>query len=151
MATILLVEADSLIVWRLRRQLTGLGHTVPAPAGSAAEGLAAVQAQQPAVVCMDIYGSDTWERVAAGTPVIYLSHASRVRLTRDHRGTVPRFDRAKPFAPEAMVRTLACVFQYGRLQRTLHALAERVTESRRQATALQAQAKDLRQQAAERR
>jgi DNA-binding NtrC family response regulator len=152
MATILIVADDSLIAWSLQRLLTRLGHTVLPPVASAEEGLAAVQASHPEVVFVDVYLSETVDRLrvgqlieAAGIPIIYLSPYSHASFTAANGGTVPLFHLEKPFTEEDVARTLGWAVRYGALQ----ALQQAVVESDAQATELQARVKDFAQQVEE--
>jgi DNA-binding NtrC family response regulator len=156
MATILIVEEDSLIAFGLQRQLTRLGHTVLPPVASAEDGLAAVQAQHPEVVFVDVYLSETLDRLragqlieAAGIPVIYLSPYSRASLAAANGGTAPLFHLEKPFTEEAVARTLAWAVRYGALQRALQTITDVAYESRQQMVMLHARAKELHQQLGE--
>jgi DNA-binding NtrC family response regulator len=54
MARILIVENDRITAWALQRALTRMGHLVVARVFSAAEAMAAVQADRPDVVLLDI-------------------------------------------------------------------------------------------------
>jgi CheY-like chemotaxis protein len=155
MATMLIVTDDRLTAEALRRHLTRHGHTVLPPAPSAEAALAAVQAHHPEVVFMDSRLRDDGAglvagqmiEVTAGIPVIYLSEYPRAQSPAPLDGPALLFSVTNPLDKDALVRTLAWALQYGAHWRTLRALADRAAEGHQQATALWAEAKDLRQQA----
>jgi CheY-like chemotaxis protein len=145
MATMLIVEDDRLIALVLRRQLARLGHTVLPPVASAEDGLAVVLTSHPAVVFMDLYCADLLDRLtvgplieAVGTPVVYLSHASRAAFPAAHGGLAPLFHLMKPLAAEVVARTLEWALAYGALQRLVQALRHGVVERLAQVPILEA-------------
>jgi DNA-binding NtrC family response regulator len=81
MARILIVENDRITAWALQRALTQMGHLVVARVFSAAEAMAAVQADRPDVVLLDIGLREPQDGLLLSldiqtlwsTPVIYLS------------------------------------------------------------------------------
>jgi DNA-binding NtrC family response regulator len=81
MARLLIVEDDRITAFALQRAVTRMGHTVVARVASAAEAMAAVQAERPDVVLLDIGLAGPRDGLLVGldiqtfwsTPVIYLS------------------------------------------------------------------------------
>jgi DNA-binding NtrC family response regulator len=81
MARLLIVEDDRITAFALQRAVTRMGHTVVARVASAAEAIAAVQAERPEVVLLDIGLTGPRDGLLVAldiqtfwsTPVIYLS------------------------------------------------------------------------------
>lgn len=88
MARLLIVEDDRITAWALQRAVTQMGHTVVARVSSAAEAMAAVQADRPDVVLLDIGLTGPQDGLLVGldiqtfwsTPVIYLSGSDPTEL-----------------------------------------------------------------------
>jgi DNA-binding NtrC family response regulator len=88
MARILIVENDRITAWALQRALTRMGHLVVARVFSAAEAMAAVQADRPDVVLLDIGLREPQDGLLLSldiqtlwsTPVIYLSGSDPTAL-----------------------------------------------------------------------
>jgi DNA-binding NtrC family response regulator len=88
MARLLIVEDDRITAFALQRAVTRMGHTVVARVASAAEAMAAVQAERPDVVLLDIGLRGPRDGLLVGmdiqtfwsTPVIYLSGSDPAEL-----------------------------------------------------------------------
>jgi DNA-binding NtrC family response regulator len=118
MARLLIVEDDRITALALQRKVTQMGHTVVARVASAAEAMAAVQAERPDAVLLDIGLSGPQDGLSVGldiqtfwaTPVIYLSGSNPTALG------LPEFPEAlwcyiaKPIDWEQLRTTLARLF-----------------------------------------
>jgi DNA-binding NtrC family response regulator len=114
MARLLIVEDDRITALALQRAVTRMGHTVVARVASAAEAMAAVQANRPDAVLLDIRLSGPQDGLLVGvdmqtfwsTPVIYLSGLDPTQLG------LPEF-------PEALWCYIAKPIDWDRLRDTL--------------------------------
>ena len=110
---VLLVEDDALIALSVASELEAAGHTVLGPAGDACSALKLIEHHRPdiALVDIDLGGGDDGVDVAhhllrAGVPPVFASAEGDAAHENCHTAIAWL---AKPYAPEAAVRSLEAV------------------------------------------
>jgi len=140
--TILIVEDDGILVAQLQDRLTGLGYTVLEPVDSGEAAIAAVKAQPPDIVLMDIMLAGAMDGItaagriqsAADIPIVYLTGYSQDLLLQQAKVTAPYGYLVKPVSE----RELAATLEMGLYRHTLdRRLRESEEEIRRKAKELQ--------------
>jgi len=140
--TILIVEDDGILVAQLQDRLTGLGYTVLEPVDSGEAAIAAVKAQPPDIVLMDIMLAGAMDGITAAgriqstadIPIVYLTGYSQDLLLQQAKVTAPYGYLVKPVSE----RELAATLEMGLYRHTLdRRLRESEEEIRRKAKELQ--------------
>jgi len=140
--TILIVEDDGILVAQLQDRLTSLGYTVLGPVDSGEAAIAAVKAQPPDMVLMDIKLAGEMDGItaagriqsAADIPIVYLTGYSQDLLLQQAKVTAPYGYLVKPVSE----RELAATLEMGLYRHTLdRRLRESEEEIRRKAKELQ--------------
>ena len=140
--TILIVEDDGILVAQLQDRLTSLGYTVLGPVDSGEAAIAAVKAQPPDIVLMDIMLAGAMDGITAAgriqstadIPIVYLTGYSQDLLLQQAKVTAPYGYLVKPVSE----RELAATLEMGLYRHTLdRRLRESEEEIRRKAKELQ--------------
>ena len=112
--SILVVEDERLVALDLRRTLQRFGYRVPATAGGVDEALAAVAAERPDLVLMDVHLQDGGDGTVAaeilhrdyGVPVVFLTAYADVDTVAKARASEPYGYLIKPFKPDELRSTV---------------------------------------------
>jgi signal transduction histidine kinase len=140
--TILIIEDDGILVAQLQDRLTGLGYTVLEPVDSGEAAIAAVKAQPPDMVLMDIKLAGEMDGItaagriqsAADIPIVYLTGYSQDLLLQQAKVTAPYGYLVKPVSERELAATLEMALYRHTLDRRLRESEE---EIRRKAKELQ--------------
>jgi len=131
--TILIVEDDGILVAQLQDRLTGLGYTVLEPVDSGEAAIAAVKAQPPDIVLMDIMLAGAMDGItaagriqsAADIPIVYLTGYSQDLLLQQAKVTAPYGYLVKPVSERELAATLEMALYRHTLDRRLRESEER--------------------------
>jgi PAS domain S-box-containing protein len=125
--TILIVEDDGIIAAHLQDTLTGLGYRALGPVASGEAAIAAVKAQPPDMVLMDIRLAGPMDGISAAgriqsdadIPIVYLTCYSQDPLLQQAKVTAPYGYLVKPVGERELAATLEMALYRHSLDRRL--------------------------------
>jgi signal transduction histidine kinase/CheY-like chemotaxis protein len=125
--TILIVEDDAILTVHLRNMLIGLGYSVPEPVATGAAAIAAVAAERPDLVLMDIQLAGVMDgitaaghiRSVADVPIVFLTGYSQDPLLQRAKTTAPYGYLLKPVSQRELAATIEMALYRHRIDRQL--------------------------------
>ncbi|MCX5883172.1 MAG: ATP-binding protein [Deltaproteobacteria bacterium] len=125
--TILIVEDDAILAIHLRNMLIGLGYSVPEPVATGEAAIAAVAAELPDLILMDIQLAGVMDgitaaghiRSAADVPIVFLTGYSQDPLPQRAKTTAPYGYLLKPVSQPELAATIEMALYRHRIDRQL--------------------------------
>jgi len=125
--TILIVEDDAILAVHLRNMLIGLGYSVPEPVATGEAAIAAVAAERPDLILMDIQLAGVMDgitasghiRSAADVPIVFLTGYSQDPLLQRAKTTAPYGYLLKPVSQPELAATIEMALYRHRIDRQL--------------------------------
>lgn len=125
--SVLIVEDDAILALHLRNTLIGLGYRVPEPVATGEDAIAAVAAEPPDLVLLDVQLAGIMDgitaagliRSAVDVPIIFLTGYSQDPLVQRAKLTAPYGYLIKPVPHRELAATMEMALHRHRLDRQL--------------------------------
>ena len=125
--SVLIVEDDAILAVHLRNMLIGLGYGVPEPVATGEAAIAAVAAERPDLILMDIQLAGEMDGITAAghirstvdVPIVFLTGYSQDPLLQRAKTTAPYGYLIKPVSPRELAATIEMALYQHTLDRQL--------------------------------
>ena len=130
--TVLIVEDDAIVAIHLRNMLAALGYSVSGPVATGEAAIAAVAAERPDLILMDIKLAGEMDGIAAvrsilaiaDVPVVFLTSYAQNSLIQQAKATLPYGYLLKPVSQQELAVTIEIALSRHMLDRHLKAQEE---------------------------